>query len=84
MVMDIFFSSVKECKRLGRGFVNIITIKEIPVYIPRMESNSTEICLHGARYDKDKGFLFLRYEIYVKYLLKFEDLQPTNKHPRCD
>ena len=26
-----FFSSVKECKRLTRGFVSIITIKEIPV-----------------------------------------------------
>ena len=78
-----FFSSVKECKRLVRGFVSIITIKEIPVYIPRMDSNGTEICLHGARYDKDRGFFFLRNEIYVKYPLKLEDLQPTNQHLRC-
>ena len=78
-----FFSSAKECKRLVRGFVSIITIKEIPVYIPRVDSNGTEICLHGARYDKDRGFFFLRNEIYVKYPLKFKDLQSNNQHLRC-
>ena len=53
-----FFSSVKKCKRLAPGFVGIITIKEMPVYIPRVDSNGTEICLHGARYDKHRGFSF--------------------------
>ena len=52
------FSSVKECKRLARGFVGIITIKEIPVYIPRVDSNGTEICLHGARTIKTEVFSF--------------------------
>ena len=23
------------------------------------------------------------YEIYVKYPMKFKDLQPTNQHPKC-
>ena len=77
------FSSVKECKRLARDFVNVITIKEIPVYIPRVNSNGTEICLHGSRYKKDSGFFFLRNEIYVKYPMKFKNLQPTDQHPRC-
>ena len=78
-----FSSSVKECKRLARGFINIITIKEIPVCIPWVDSNGTEVCLHGARYDKDRGFFFLRNEIYAKYPLKFKNLQSTDQHPRC-